>query len=225
VVELFATEPFFNRRGKTVIFFTNSIRQFSSGYRTFRAGPTLIGLLVTLLLIPCFSESSWGHEIDLVGIGIRGGLNFASAELPPPEKDDFEQYDVIGIVGLPWRWEYPSSGWEVRSRLNGSAGVLRGAGDTAFITTVTSGLAFRKPSWRVIFDIGIGGALLSDWKFGRQDAGGPFQFIAHGGLSFELPWNLVIGWQFHHMSDGTIYGKSQGVDLHMIELSYYFEGY
>jgi hypothetical protein len=180
---------------------------------------------VTLLLIPCFSESSWGHEIDLVGIGIRGGLNFASAELPPPEKDDFEQYDVIGIVGLPWRWEYPSSGWEVRSRLNGSAGVLRGAGDTAFITTVTSGLAFRKPSWRVIFDIGIGGALLSDWKFGRQDAGGPFQFIAHGGLSFELPWNLVIGWQFHHMSDGTIYGKSQGVDLHMIELSYYFEGY
>ena len=130
MVELFATEPVFKRRGKTVIFFTNSIRQFSSGSRAFRTVPTLIGLLVTLLLIPCFSESSWGHAIDLVGIGIRGGLNFASAELPPSEKEDFEQYDVIGIVGLPWRWEYPSSGWEVRSRLNGSAGVLRGAGDT-----------------------------------------------------------------------------------------------
>ena len=82
--------------------------------------------------------------------------------------------------------------------------------------------AFRKPSWRVIFDIGIGGALLSDWEFGRQDAGGPFQFIAHGGLSFELPWNLVVGGRFHHMSDGTIYGDSRGVDFYMLELSYYF---
>ena len=220
--ETFATEPLFDHRRKTVIVFTNSVHQFPSGSRAFRTVPTLIGLLVTLLLMPCFSESSWGHEIDVVGIGIRGGVNFKDAGLQPPEKEDFEQYDVIGIIGLPWRWEYPSSGWEVRSRLKGSAGVLRGAGDTAFITTVTSGLAFRKPSWSLILDIGIGGALMSDWEFGRQDAGGPFQFIAHGGVSFELPWNLVIGWQFHHMSDGTIYGKSQGVDLHMLELSYYF---
>ena len=167
---IFSTEPVFPHRGKIVIVFAPSVHQFPSGSRMFGTVPTLIGLLVTLLLMPCFSESSWGHEIDVVGIGIRGGLNFASAELPPSEKEDFEQYDVIGIVGLPWRWEYPSSGWEVRSRLNGSAGVLRGAGDTAFITTVTSGLAFREPSWRLIFDIGVGGALLSDWEFGRLDA-------------------------------------------------------
>ena len=86
--ETFATEPLFDHRGETVIVFTNFAHQFSSGSRAFRTVPTLIGLLVTLLLMPCFSESSWGHEIDLVGIGIRGGLNFASAELPPPEKDD-----------------------------------------------------------------------------------------------------------------------------------------
>jgi len=187
------THELFDHTGKIVIVFAISVHQFPSRSRAFKTVPPLIGLLVTLLLMPCFPESSWGHEIDLVGIGIRGGVNFTSAELPPPEKEDFEQYDVIGIVGLPWRWEYPSSGWEVCSQLNGSAGVLRGAGDTAFITTVTSGLAFRKPSWSLILDIGVGGALLSDWEFGRLDAGGPFQFIAHGGVSFELPWNLVIG--------------------------------
>jgi lipid A 3-O-deacylase PagL len=205
-----------------MISLTVFVHLFPSICKPFRTFPTLSGLLLTLLLMPSLPESSWGHEIDIVGIGIRGGLNFADAELPPPEKEDFQQYDVIGIIGLPWKWEYPSSGWEVRSRVNGSAGVLRGAGDNAFITTITPGLAFRKPSWRLILDIGVGGALLTDWEFGRLDAGGPFQFIAHGGVSFELPWNLVLGWQFHHMSDATIYGKSQGVDLHMLELSYYF---
>ena len=201
---------------------TTSVHQFPSGCRSFRIGPTLIGFLVTLLLIPCFSELSWGKGIDAVAIGIRGGVNFMGAGLPPTEKEDFEQYDVIGIIGLPWSWDYPSSGWEVRSRVNGSAGVLRGAGDTAFITTITPGLAFRKPSWRVILDAGIGGALLSDWEFGRQDVGGPFQFIAHGGVSFHLPGDLVAGYRFHHMSDGMIYEKSRGVDLHMLELSYFF---
>jgi len=78
-----------------VIFFTNFVRQFPSGYRAFRTVPTLTGLLSTLLLFPCFPESGWGHEIDVVGIGIRGGVNFKDAELPPSEKEDFEQYDVI----------------------------------------------------------------------------------------------------------------------------------
>ncbi len=190
--------------------------------RLFRTIPTLLGALLVLLLMPSFSESIWGKELDVVAIGIRGGINFKEAGLPPGEKEDFAQYDVFGIIGLPWSWEYPSSGWEVRSRVKGSAGVLRGAGDTAFITTITPSLAFRKPSWRLILDIGIGGALLSDWEFGRQDVGGPFQFIAHGGVSFHLPGNLVAGYRFHHMSDGMIYEKSRGVDLHMLELSYFF---
>jgi hypothetical protein len=205
-----------------VIFLATSVQQFSYSCKSFKTVPTVIGLLLMLLLVPCFPESSWGKEFDLVAIGIRGGVNFQSAGLPPGEKEDFEQFDVFGIIGLPWGWDYPSSGWEFRTRLNGSAGVLRGAGDSAFITTMTPSLAFRKPSWRLILDAGIGGALISSWKFGRQDIGGPFQFIAHAGVSFELPWNLVVGGRFHHMSDGTIYGDSRGVDLYMLELSYYF---
>jgi hypothetical protein len=175
-----------------------------------------------LLLIPCFPESSWGKEFDVVAIGIRGGMNFQDAGLPPGEKEDFEQFDAFGIIGLPWSWEYPSSGWEVRTRLKGSVGALRGAGDVGFITTVTPGFAFTKKSWNVTLDGGIGGALISDWEFGRQDIGGPFQFIAHGGVSFHLTGNLVAGYRFHHMSDGMIYRNSRGVDLHMLELSYFF---
>lgn len=183
----------------------------------------IIGPLMALVLTSFFSE--WGHsnELELTSLGIRGAVNFDDIGFPPSEKEDFEQFEVFGILGLPWNWEYPS-GWEIRWRLNGSAGALRGAGDTGFITTFSPGLAFTKKEWRLTFDVGGGGALVSKWEFGRQDFGGPFQFIGHGGVSFHLPENWIIGYRFHHMSDGHIYGSdNRGVDLHMLEFSFSFE--
>ncbi len=177
-------------------------------------------LLLCLLIVGC-AEIGWAKDVELSAIGIRGGMNFKDAGLPPGEKEDFEQFDVFAIMGLPWEWESPSK-WHLRLQVWGSAGALRGAGDTGFITTLTPGFAVNIPSWRLIFDGGVGGALISKWEFGRQDIGGPFQFIAHGGVGVQLPWNLVVGWRFHHMSDATIYGSSRGVDFHMLELSYYF---
>jgi len=177
-------------------------------------------LLVWVLILGCV-ETGWAQDVELLAVGVRGGMNFQDAGLQPGEKEDFEQFDVFAIMGLPWEWKSPS-GWEVRWRLGGSAGALRGAGDLGFITTLTSGLALKIPSWRLILDGGVGGALISKWEFGRQDIGGPFQFIAHGGVGVQLPWNMVVGWRFHHMSDATIYGKSRGVDLHMLEVSYAF---
>ena len=187
-----------------------------------------LGVLLAFFLALVCSETGWAKDVELVAIGLRGAMNFKEAGLPPGEKEDFEQFDVFAIVGLPsnimglpLKWESPS-GWEVRWRLGGSAGALRGAGDTGFITTLTTGPALRIPGWRLILDAGVGGALISKWKFGEQDIGGPLQFIADGGVGVELGWNMVVGYRFHHMSDATIYGKSRGVDFHMLEVSYYF---
>ena len=177
-------------------------------------------LLVFVCILGC-SGTGWAKDFELMAIGIRGGMNFKEAGLQPGEKEDFEQFDAFGIMGLPWRWE-GASGWEVRSQVWGSAGALRGAGDLGFITTLTPGLALKIPSWHLIIDGGAGGALISKWKFGRQDIGGPFQFIFHVGVGVQLPGNMVVGWRFHHMSDATIYGDSRGVDFHMLEVAYYF---
>lgn len=177
-------------------------------------------LLVCVLILGC-ANIGWAKDVELLALGVRGGMNFKDAGLPPGEKEDFEQFDVFAVMGLPWEWK-STSGWEVRWRLGGSAGALRGAGDTGFITTLTTGPALRIPGWRLIFDGGVGGALISKWEFGRQDIGGPFQFIAHGGVGVQVIKNIVVGWRFHHMSDATIYGNSRGVDFHMLEVSYYF---
>ncbi len=172
------------------------------------------------LILTCFG-SGWAKEVELEALGVRGGINFKNAGLPPGEKEDFEQFDIFAVVRLPWKWN-PSTGWEVQSRLMASAGALRGARETGFITTLTGGPALKIPAWRLILDGGVGGALLSDWEFGSQNIGGPFQFIAHAGVGFQLPWSMVVGWRFHHMSDATVYGNTRGVDFHMLELSYVF---
>ncbi|MEX0828797.1 MAG: acyloxyacyl hydrolase, partial [Nitrospirales bacterium] len=84
------------------------------------------------------------------------------------------------------------------------------------------GIALTKARWPMTVDFGVGGALLSKWRFPGQNVGGPFQIIAHGGLLFHLPLNLLAGYRFHHMSDATIYGNNRGVDLHMLEVRYRF---
>ncbi len=178
-------------------------------------------LLFLIVLMVLLSQPCLGEIFEWTSVGIRGAVNFKDAGLPPGEKVDFEQFDVVGTLGFPSQWDVPWD-WKARYQLNTTAGALRGDGDTGFITTVTGGIALTKQRWRTTLDFGLGGALLSKWKFGRQNVGGPFQFIAHGGLLFHLPWNLLAGYRFHHMSDATIYGSNRGVDLHMLEVRYHF---
>ena len=179
-------------------------------------------LIMTAGLMVMLPEPGHTNDIEVISVGIRAGINSETIGIPPTEKEDFEQYDAFAVIGLPWRWEF-SSGWEIRFRLNMTAGALRAAGDTGFITELSPGIAFTKPSWNLTFDIGGGSAYLSDYQFGSQNIGGHFQIIGHGGITYHLPWNVSVGWRFHHMSDATIYGTdNRGVDLHMLELSYRF---
>ena len=184
---------------------------------------TIISVLVmTAGLMVVFHGLGHTKEFELLSVGVRAGVNSKTIGIPPTEKEDFERYDVFAVIGLPWSWEF-SSGWDIRYRLNVAAGALRAAGDTGFITELTPGIAFNYPDWNLTLDIGGGWAYLSDYKFGSQNIGGPFQIVGHGGITYHLPWNVSVGWRFHHISDATIYGTdNRGVDLHMLELSYRF---
>jgi len=182
-----------------------------------------IFLLVLLLILTFFlSFPGYTYAAQIESIGIRGGINLEQVSFPPAEKIDFYQADVFITFALPWSLQY-SSGWEASWRVNTSAGILRGGGDTAFVAELGPGIAFRKPDWRVIADIGTGLAALSRQHFGSQDMGGPIQIVGHGGVGFDLGSNLVLGWRFHHISDATMYGShSKGVDINFLELGYHF---
>jgi hypothetical protein len=111
-------------------------------------------------------------------------------------EEDFEQYEMYATYGLPWSWEL-TSGWSLNTRINLSQGLI-------------------------LLDGGISAALLSEHQFGRENFGGPIQFVSHVGISFKLSANLGLGYRFQHMSNASIYNRNPGLELHMLELSYFF---
>ena len=184
--------------------------------------PKVFWVLVMIELTLFLTAPSYCRAIEIEAVGIRGGINLDHVGIPPTEKYDFYQTDVFMVLALPWSWQYPS-GWEVSWRVNTAAGILWGGGDTAGIAELGPGIAFYKPSWRMMIDLGAGLAALTRYHFDEQNMGGPVQIVGHGGLSFDLGWNLFAGWRFHHISDATFYGKhSKGVDINFLELRYHF---
>ena len=79
--------------------------------------------IAVLLLWP--GQSISAEEFEWLSVGIRGAVNFKDAGLPPGEKVDFEQFDVVGVLGFPGRWEIPGN-WHARYQLNTTAGSVEG---------------------------------------------------------------------------------------------------
>jgi Lipid A 3-O-deacylase (PagL) len=104
-----------------------------------------------------------------------------------------------------------------------SAGVLQGGGNTAFVASLIPLLAVGSQDGRFVFDIGIGGALLSRHTFEKQEYGGHFQFALTAGIGIPLYGRFGAGYRFLHYSDAGIHGPHTiGADFHMIEFVYRF---
>ncbi|GJL55164.1 MAG: hypothetical protein NPIRA02_22960 [Nitrospirales bacterium] len=155
-------------------------------------------------------------------IGIRGGFNAEYVAIPPTEKENFEHFDIFGAMRFPKQYYY-ESGWEIYFRMNGSLGALRGDGDLGFIGTISPGIVFWYPDWKMSINGGPGLAYVSREKYGRQDLGGPIQIVGQGGLTYYVTDHVGIGWRFHHISDAGMWGSdNRGVDVNLFELTYKF---
>ena len=137
-------------------------------------------------------------------------------------RGEFEAFDAVATFKLPWGL-YSESGWGAGLRLMASAGAFRGEGETALAVSVTPLLAFGSQDGRFTFDLGCGGALLSEHQFGTQDFGAPFQFTLTMGAHVPLYKRLGVGYRFLHYSDAGINGDhTTGADFHMVEFTYRF---
>ena len=167
------------------------------------------------------ADSSAAQDLRLLSVALRARVT-ESTVLGKAQPESFQEYDAVVNIGLPWE-RYSLSGWGVGTRLMGSAGVLRGAGETALVASLIPMLAFGSQDGRFTLDMGAGGALLSRDRFGTQDYGGPFQFALTLGAGVPLYQRLGLGYRFLHYSDAGVNGSDTiGADFHMVEFSYRF---
>ena len=185
-----------------------------------------VGFVVRLLLLSFIwtllvPAPSYSEEMRLLNLSFRARVSGATT-LGEQQPEEFDEYDLAANFGLPWL-RYPSSGWGVSTRLMASVGILRGGGENGLVVSLIPGVALGSEDGRFFLDIGAGGALLSRYRFGTQDYGGPFQFALTVGAGFPLYKRLGLGYRFLHYSDAGVNGPDTiGADFHMIEFSYWF---
>ena len=182
---------------------------------------TLVGVAFVLTVMA--ASISTAGEVRLESLAVRGGFS-GSSVIGEEQQTDFNQVDLALAARLPWEWNV-GAGWIIKTRLLTSAGVLRGSHETnGVFTLVPLDVIFGRKDGLLSIDMGVGVALLTDYKFGKQNFGGPFQFVWTWGATSRFAGPFGAGYHFQHYSDATIYGsESRGVDLHLFEIIYWFE--
>lgn len=165
----------------------------------------------------------WAGEFRLESLAVRGGFSGISP-LEEEQKYYFQQADLALTARLPWERDLGTS-WVLATRLLVSGGVLHAAQETnGVFTLVPLDVMIGRKDGLLSFDMGVGGAVLTDHKYGIQNFGGPFQLVWTFGATSRLIGPLGLGYHFQHYSDAMIYGhRTRGADLHLFELIYWFK--
>lgn len=178
----------------------------------------LVLMFIGFLLVPA---PSYSEEMSLLNLSFRARVSGATT-LGEQQPEEFEEYDLAASFGLPWQ-RYSRSGWGVGTQVMTSAGIMRNGGDTGLVVSLIPGVALGREDRRFFSDMGAGCALLSKYRFGTQDYGGPFQFALTVGAGLRIYKRLGVGYRFLHYSDAGVNGPDTiGADFHMIEFSYWF---
>ena len=171
----------------------------------------VLALSLSLILLSPASEA----ETRRLDVGLRSSVDASN------EKEKFEQYELFASHELPWSWQLPAD-WCVSTKLDATAGALRGAGETGLVASIGPSLVLSSPGGRVSLEGGSSPTVLSRDKFGRQDFGVKFQFTSHASLRVKLSSNVGVGYRYQHMSNAGMSSHNPGLDLHMLELSFHF---
>lgn len=161
------------------------------------------------------------EELDLLSLSLRSRVSDATV-LGVTQPEEFQEVDLAAHFRLPWQFNTAGS-LVAGTRLMASAGIIRGVGKSGLVASLIPELAFASRKGSFVLDMGAGFALLSRYRFGTQDYGGPFQFALTAGVRVPLYRRLGLGYRFLHYSDAAVNGADTiGADFHMIEISYRF---
>ncbi|HEY3307996.1 MAG TPA: acyloxyacyl hydrolase [Desulfuromonadaceae bacterium] len=174
-------------------------------------------LVILMLGLPGLGRCSTVED-GWRAIEFRGGFSVIK------KLEDFQQYEVLAIYGLPWEWRM-DSGWGVAPQFNFTAGLLRGGGTNGFIGGVGPSIVFNKANKGIEFELGINLDASDKKNYGMQNLGSNVFFGVFVGIGYQFENSFGIGYQLQHFSNGHIfYGSSTpnpGIDNHLFLITWF----
>lgn len=169
--------------------------------------PLLFGILATLL---ASTEAKADDNIVALQIGM-------------PAEDQQLNIVTTDIKFYHMFWQWGESGCQLG--LGGRGGMLKVGGES----TARFGAGGRiECQWNNWFIWTSGEVIwLDQYQFGKRgngfkNYGGPFQFTPGIGLGYAITNNWLIGYQYEHMSNASMYRPNPGLDSHLIYIEYRF---
>lgn len=137
--------------------------------------------------------------------------------------EDFKQYGVTGLIGLPFQWGDPVSAVYLKPAVSLHGGVLRAEnGDWSGIGALGLDLVLESPRSPLALVGSVQAAFLAEHELGGMDLGGAFNIVGEIGVDIRPTRFFSMGYRFHHMSNAGIYDNNPGLNLHMVELAWRF---
>ncbi len=164
-----------------------------------------------------FAIATWGSAADFRAESVGARFGFSTGRTI----NEAYQWDVYGNWALPWLWNLGRQ-WDLRPRLDLSAGVLAAKGETSFVGTLGPSLVLCRRPLPVYAVAGVSPTILSRHTFGDADLGSAFQLTTHIGVNFEVSSHLELGYRFQHMSNGGLASPNPGFNLHVFWCGYRF---
>lgn len=173
------------------------------------------GWVAGLMFVSLFAARIQAEDSQNYMVGVRGGATFWG------NAGDIQQVDIFGARYLPWTWG-DSKSWNLKPRLEASAGWLHDRGEQGFVGTGGPVLELYKGKFPVTLEGGISLSALSRSDYPDRDLGGWFEFTDHLGVNWHINKEFTVGWRYQHMSNAGIYKHNPGINLQMLSASYSF---
>jgi hypothetical protein len=155
------------------------------------------------------AETGWKEAF------VRGGAGERHSE-------NFNQWEIGAVYQLKWDWNIFSN-WDLKTRINTSAGFLNGQGGyTAAIFSAGPALKLDNPNTNFSFELGFSPTFMSRDSFKKVDFGGSFQITSYGAISYDISEHYVVKVRYQHMSNAATNKDNPGLNLTMLGLTYKF---
>lgn len=175
-------------------------------------GPIFAIMVVWLCLADCYAETLNSRNFT---VGTRVGTTTGGND------GDFEQYELFAAFKLPWATEFSNS-YQLETQAELIAGLQDGEEDQGGKFAGAFDLYLFSPGRKVSFMGGLGVGYLFEEELDDIDYAGPVFFLFHTGLNYWFSPSFSLGYRLLHESNGSLYDKNPGLNMHQLELRMHF---